>query len=68
MKTWMQSLVRRAQAAVPAAGRGMGKSVRTLVVKARDGSIRTAINAARLRKEVDQAQDQAARQHGSTLR
>jgi methyl-accepting chemotaxis protein len=44
-------------------GRTVAGSVRALVVKARDGSIRTAINAARLRKEVDQAQLQATRQH-----
>lgn len=43
--------------------RSLSGNVRTLVVKARDGSIRTAINAARLRKQVDQAQLQAARQH-----
>ena len=47
----------------PFGGQAAGGSVRALVVKARDGSIRTAINAARLRKEVDQAQTQAARQH-----
>ncbi|MEG2900821.1 MAG: methyl-accepting chemotaxis protein, partial [Massilia sp.] len=61
---WMQSLGR---ALSPFGGRAVGGSVggsmRALVVKARDGSIRTAINAARLRKEVDQAQAQAARQH-----
>ena len=45
------------------AGSATGGGVRALVVKARDGSIRTAINAARLRKEVDQAQAQAQRQH-----
>lgn len=64
MMGWMQSLGR---ALSPFGGRAVGGSVggsmRALVVKARDGSIRTAINAARLRKEVDQAQAQAARQH-----
>jgi methyl-accepting chemotaxis protein len=65
MKIWMKALLRRARAMVPAAGHGVTGSVRTLVVSARDGSIRTAINAARLRKEVDQAQAQAARQHGA---
>ena len=39
-----------------------GQALRGLVVHARDGSIRTAINAARLRKEVDHALEQARRQ------
>jgi hypothetical protein len=60
MMGWMQSWGRVLS---PFGGRAVGGSVRALVVKARDGSIRTAINAARLRKEVDQAQAQAARQH-----
>lgn len=57
---WRQILGR---ALAPFGSKAVGGSVRALVVKARDGSIRTAINAARLRKEVDQAQAQAARQH-----
>ncbi len=56
---WKQILER---AFSPLGGGTIGGGVRALVVKARDGSIRTAINAARLRKEVDQAQTQAARQ------
>lgn len=58
MKKWLQQRLR-----APFAGRAVAGNVRALVVKARDGSIRTAINAARLRKEVDQAQAQATRQH-----
>ena len=42
---------------------GMRARLRALVTHARDGSIRTAINAARLRKEVDHSLDQARRQH-----
>lgn len=63
---WLRNIGRLLrQAAAPVKGRSLSGNVRTLVVKARDGSIRTAINAARLRKEVDQAQAQAARQHAA---
>ncbi|HAK93128.1 MAG TPA: hypothetical protein DCP94_16200, partial [Massilia timonae] len=63
---WLHKIGRALrQVAAPFNGRSLSGNVRTLVVKARDGSIRTAINAARLRKEVDQAQAQAARQHAA---
>ncbi|WP_296950374.1 methyl-accepting chemotaxis protein [uncultured Massilia sp.] len=42
---------------------GLRRRLGALVTHARDGSIRTAINAARLRKEVDHSLDQARRQH-----
>jgi len=62
--TWIQGFGRLSRALLaPFARGGLAGNVRALVVKARDGSIRTAINAARLRKEVDQAQAQATRQH-----
>ncbi|WP_273027747.1 methyl-accepting chemotaxis protein [Massilia timonae] len=63
---WLHKIGRALrQVAAPFNGRSLSGNVRMLVVKARDGSIRTAINAARLRKEVDQAQAQAARQHAA---
>jgi len=42
---------------------GLRGRLRDLVANARDGSIRTAINAARLRKEVDHSLAQARRQY-----
>jgi methyl-accepting chemotaxis protein len=63
MVTWMRKLGLSIVAPFQGPGGGGGGGVRGLVVKARDGSIRTAINAARLRKEVDQALTQAERQH-----
>jgi methyl-accepting chemotaxis protein len=44
-------------------GSGLKGRVRDLVVSARDGSIRTAINAARLRKELDLSLANARQQH-----
>jgi hypothetical protein len=50
MMGWMQSWGRvLSPFGGGAVGGSVGGSVRALVVKARDGSIRTAINAARLR-------------------
>jgi methyl-accepting chemotaxis protein len=49
--------------AIAAAGSGVKGRFRDLVVKARDGSIKTAINAARLRKEVDHSLERAREQH-----
>jgi methyl-accepting chemotaxis protein len=46
-----------------ASGAGVGASVRGLVVSARDSSIKTAINAARLRKEVDHSLVKARQQY-----
>ncbi|WP_020652783.1 methyl-accepting chemotaxis protein [Massilia niastensis] len=61
---WLKGAMRASRMAFAPAGRGgVSGSVRALVVKARDGSIRTAINTARLHKEVDHALAQATRQY-----
>ena len=63
MRTWLRAVLRPAGAAFLAMGAGGARSrFHELVIKARDGSIRTAINAARLRKEVDHVLAQARMQ------
>lgn len=58
----LKAVLRPAEAAFAAIGSGARGRFHTLVVKAREGGIRTAINAARLRKEVDQVLAQARMQ------
>jgi len=66
MLNWLKAtLVPAAPAFAPAGRAGMTGRVRSLVLNARDGSIRTAINAARLRKDVDRSLEQARCQQAS---
>jgi methyl-accepting chemotaxis protein len=67
MLKWLKAtLMPSASAFAPAGRSGMTARVRSLVLGARDGSIRTAINAARLRKEVDQSLDKARQQYAAS--
>ena len=67
MLKWLkETLVPSASAFAPAGRSGMTSRVRSLVLGARDGSIRTAINAARLRKEVDLSLEKARAQYAAS--
>lgn len=63
MLKWLKRLVPGGSAFAPMGAGGLKGRFHGLVAKARDGSIRTAINAARLRKEVDHSLTQARQQH-----
>ncbi|OON62199.1 hypothetical protein B0920_01550 [Massilia sp. KIM] len=63
MFTWLKAVLRPSMTHFAAMGGGIRGRFHGLVVSARDGSIRTAINAARLRKEVDHSLAQAKQQY-----